>query len=112
MTAAPPSPPAAGPPPPALLDALELPLAGLGPKGKGGGSVYDLLVQEIKTTKLQQKLLARSVVELQRNASAQHAELAADIASLAASLSKVSSARAQQAVCRPLAASATGLWLP
>lgn len=96
----------ASPSPPLLLDALELPLAGLGPKGKGGGSVYELLVQEIKTTKLQQKLLARSMLELQRNTSTQTAELAADVASLAASLAKVRASQGERAVCQPVAAAA------
>ena len=39
----------------------------------------------------QHKLLAKSVVEMSRNASAQYAELAGDIASLAATLAKVRS---------------------
>jgi hypothetical protein len=113
---------------------LELPIVGLAAKAKGGGSVYDILVQasrclglagcsrlnchaskghrmahcmnccvtvctrlilvfsdvqEIKATKLQQKLLAKSLVELQRNASVQYADLAGDVASLAAALSKL-----------------------
>ncbi|PRW56078.1 membrane -like [Chlorella sorokiniana] len=58
-------------------------------KGKGGGSVYDILVQEIKAAKLQQKLLVKSVAELQRNSSGAYAELAGDIASLAARLAKL-----------------------
>lgn len=53
-------------------------------------------LQEIKTAKLQQKLLTKSVVELQRNASVQYAELTGDMASLAASLAKVSAARLEQ----------------
>ena len=46
-------------------------------------------MQEIKTAKLQHKLLSKSVVELQRNASAQYAELGADLASLAARLARL-----------------------
>ena len=44
-------PPAA--PVPSPEEVLDLPLSGLTAKGKGGGSVYELLVQEIKTAKLQ-----------------------------------------------------------
>jgi hypothetical protein len=84
------APPASAPAPPAApLEGLELPLAGLGGKAKGGGSVYDFLVQEIRTAKLQHKLIAKTVLELQRNATAQYAELSGDVASLAAALSKV-----------------------
>ena len=46
-------------------------------------------LQEIKTAKLQHKLLHKSVVELQRNGSAQYAELGADLASLAARLARL-----------------------
>ncbi|KAI3436711.1 hypothetical protein D9Q98_006126 [Chlorella vulgaris] len=84
------APPASAPAPPAApLEGLELPLAGLGGKAKGGGSVYDFLVQEIRTAKLQHKLIAKTVLELQRNATAQYAELSGDVASLAAALSKI-----------------------
>jgi hypothetical protein len=48
-----------------------------------------LWLQEIKTAKLQHKLLSKSVVELQRNASAHYAELGADLASLAARLARL-----------------------
>lgn len=48
-----------------------------------------LPMQEIKAAKLQQKLLVKSVAELQRNSSGAYAELAGDIASLAARLAKV-----------------------
>ena len=48
-----------------------------------------LSMQEIKAAKLQQKLLVKSVAELQRNSSGAYAELAGDIASLAARLAKV-----------------------
>lgn len=73
---------------PPRQEPLDLPLA-IAAKGKGGGSVYDILVQEIKAAKLQQKLLVKSVAELQRNSSGAYAELAGDIASLAARLAKL-----------------------
>eukprot|EP00887_Chlorella_sp_A99_P002880 scaffold6.g2880.t1 len=64
-----------------LLEEL-LPLGAA--KAKGSASVYELLVQEIRSAKVQQKLLSKALAELQRNASAAYAELAADVASLAA----------------------------
>lgn len=65
-------------------------MTGLTAKGKkGGSSVYEILVQEIKAAKLQHKLLAKSVAEVARNASWQYAELAGDVASLAATLAKL-----------------------
>lgn len=48
------------------------------------------VLQEIKTTKVQQKLMSRSIADLQRNATALYGELAADIVSVAAQLAKVS----------------------
>jgi hypothetical protein len=72
-----------------LEEVLELPLSALSAKGKGGGSVYELLVQEIRSAKLQHKLLAKGVAEVARNASAGYAELAGDVASLAAAVAKV-----------------------
>lgn len=86
-------PPAAAASPPGsggeAEEVLELPLARLTAKGKSGGSVYELLVQEIKAAKLQHKLLAKNVAEVARNASAAYSELAGDLASLAAAVAKV-----------------------
>ena len=54
------------------LDAADELLAGniaSSTKQKHGGSVYDLLVQELKALKLQHKALPRQLAELQRNSS-------------------------------------------
>ena len=50
---------------------------------------YELLVQEIKSARVQQKLLAKAVAELARNASTQNAGVAADVAALTAELARV-----------------------
>lgn len=49
---------------------LLLPNSASSSKARHGGSVYDMLVQEIKSLKLQQKLAIRQLAELQRNISA------------------------------------------
>lgn len=54
------------------------------PRGTG------LLPQEIKAAKVQQKLMSKTVAELQRNLTAQYAELTADAVALQTELGKAS----------------------
>jgi len=54
-------------PPPSDPDSLEqLPV----PKSKAGGSLYDLLVQEIRAAKAQQRLMLKAIDGMQRNLTA------------------------------------------
>ncbi len=50
------------------------------------------LLQEIKNTKVQQKLASKTIADLQRNLTVQHAEQASEVASLAAQLAKACTA--------------------
>ena len=51
-------------------------------KSRHGGSIYDMLVQEIKSLKLQQKQAPRQLAELQRNLSVHMERTAAEVTSL------------------------------
>lgn len=51
-------------------------------KARHGGSIYDMLVQEIKSLKLQQKLAPRQFAELQKNMSVYVNRTAAEISAL------------------------------
>ena len=58
-------------------------------KQRNGGSVYDMLVQEIKATKLQQKTLARQLQELQQNLSGTSQEALSQVGSLREELAEI-----------------------
>ena len=62
-------------------------LPGQGSKGKHGGSVYDVLVAELRTLKLQQKALPRSFAALERNVSAAVEALSLALGALAVDVS-------------------------
>lgn len=51
-------------------------------KSRHGGSIYDMLVQEIKSLKLQQKQAPRQLAELQRNLSVHMERTAAELTAL------------------------------
>ena len=51
-------------------------------KARHGGSIYDMLVQEIKSLKLQQKQTPRQLAELQRNLSMHMQRTAAELGAL------------------------------
>ena len=51
-------------------------------KARHGGSIYDMLVQEIKSLKLQQKQAPRQLAELQRNVSTLMEKTAAEMSTL------------------------------
>ena len=51
-------------------------------KARHGGSIYDMLVQEIKSLKLQQKQAPRQLAELQRNLSTFMEKTAAELSTL------------------------------
>ena len=51
-------------------------------KARHGGSIYDMLVQEIKSLKLQQKQAPRQLAELQRNLSSLMEKTAAEMSTL------------------------------
>lgn len=61
---------------------LLLPNSASSNKARHGGSIYDMLVQEIKSLKLQQKLAPRQLAELQKNMSAYTNKTSADIHAL------------------------------
>lgn len=71
------------------LEALSELLSGMrasAKKPKAGTSVYDILLQELKAAQLAEKVLTRTVVELQRNLSALAGELGAGLAGLRAQM--------------------------
>lgn len=63
-------------------------------KQRNGGSVYDMLVQEIKATKLQQKTLARQLQEVQQDLSASSKQQMLNVGSLREELTEI-----RQQVC-------------
>ncbi|GAB4820809.1 hypothetical protein N2152v2_007855 [Parachlorella kessleri] len=54
-------------------------LMALAPKAKASVTIYDVLLQEIKTAKLQQKLASRLLAELQHNLTTLHTELGGEV---------------------------------
>ena len=68
---------------PSTEDLLLLPHNSAGSsKARHGGSIYDMLVQEIKSLKLQQKQTPRQLAELQRNLSMHMQRTAAELGAL------------------------------
>ncbi|KAK9841126.1 hypothetical protein WJX74_000406 [Apatococcus lobatus] len=68
-------------------------------KQRNGGSVYDMLVQEIKATKLQQKTLARQLQDLQQDLSGSSQHAAVGVSSLREELAEI---RQQVMTCAAL----------
>lgn len=62
-------------------------------------------LQEIKAAKLQQKVASKTILELQRNLTAQHAERAAEVAALSGRLEQASWAAGCGAALQALALS-------
>ena len=75
---------------PTLQQDESLPGNGAGSsKQRNGGSVYDMLVQEIKATKLQQKTLARQLQDLQQDLSGASQQAALGVSSLREELADI-----------------------
>ena len=69
-------------------------------KQRNGGSVYDMLVQEIKATKLQQKTLARQLQDLQQDLSGSSQQTALGVSSLRDELAEIRQQVITHRICR------------
>ena len=80
-------------------------------KQRNGGSVYDMLVQEIKATKLQQKTLARQLQDLQQDLSGSSQQTALGVSSLREELAEIRQQVSTHQICRLMPSLLRHTWL-
>ncbi|CAL8467008.1 g6544 [Coccomyxa elongata] len=68
-------------------------------KARNGGSVYDILVAEIKALKLQQKMVPRALSDMQKNVSSAITALAAELSSFHRRLSDLEASSEASSMC-------------